>query len=155
MISTPEVTQTQVVPAAVIHIRVPRSEMATVFGPAVNELMAVLAVQGLTPEGGVFAHHLTTSATDFDFELGVRVEGAVAPSGRVKPGQLPAVRAARTVYSGPYEGLHGAWGEFETWMTANGHKSGPTLWEVYSVGPQSSDDPADWRTDLVRPLLNP
>lgn len=44
-----------------------------VFGPAVGELMAVLAAQGVKPDGAVFAHHLKMSADTFDFELGVKV----------------------------------------------------------------------------------
>jgi len=60
----------------------------------------------------------------------------------------------RKVYSGPYEGLPSAWGEFNKWMKANGHKQAENLWEVYSVGPQSSPDPANWRTELNRPLAN-
>lgn len=152
MISTPEVLQTGAQPAAVIHIKVPRSEMQTVFGPAVSELMAVLSAQGIEPLSAVFAHHLTTSASDFDFELGAVIAGAVTPSGRVKPGQLPAARVARTTYTGPYEGLHEAWNQFQTWMQVNGHDPAGSLWELYAVGPQSTDDPAGWRTELTRPL---
>ena len=152
MISPPEVLQTEALPAAVIHITVPRSDMQTVFGPAVSELMAVLAAQGLEPLSAVFGHHLTTSTSDFDFELGAIVSGAVTPAGRVKPGQLPAARVARTIYTGPYEGLHGAWSAFGDWMQANGHEPAGCLWELYAIGPQTTDDPAGWRTELTRPL---
>ena len=153
MISTPDIVQTETEPAAVIQILVPRSEMQMVFGPAVEELIAVLAAQGIEPQSAVFAHHLSMSASDFDFELGVKIAGTVTPSGRVRPGQLPAARVARTVYSGPYEGLHGAWTEFEAWLTANGHQAAKSLWELYAVGPQTTDDPEGWRTELTRPLL--
>jgi effector-binding domain-containing protein len=152
MISPPDVIQTEAQLAAVIHITVPRSEMQNVFGPAVSELMAVLAAQGIVPLSAVFAHHLTTSASDFDFELGAIIAGTVTPAGRVKPGQLPAARVARTAYTGPYEGLHGAWTEFEAWMETNGHKPAGSLWEIYSAGPQSTSDPGAWCTELFRPL---
>jgi effector-binding domain-containing protein len=59
---------------------------------------------------------------------------------------------ARTVYHGDYEGLHGAWGEFEAWIAESGHTSAADLWERYVVGPESSPDPANWRTELNRPL---
>jgi hypothetical protein len=32
----------------------------------------------------------------FDFELGVKVSTPVKPTGRVKPGELPAAKVART-----------------------------------------------------------
>jgi effector-binding domain-containing protein len=153
MISRPDILQTKAESAAVIHITVPRSEMVKVFGPAVAELMAALAEQGIEPVGGVFAHHLKMSADHFDFELGVRVTVPVIAAGRVKPGQLPAARVARTIYSGPYEGLSAAWGEFSDWIKAKGHEVAGNLWEIYSVGPHSRPDPSGWRTELVRPLV--
>ena len=154
MLATPQIIKTEVQEAAVIHLTVPRSEMMQVFGPAVGELMAALAAQGVEPVGAVFAHHLKMSPEIFDFELGVKVSAPVKAAGRVKPGQLPAAKVARTVYSGPYEGLPSAWHEFEKWMRANGHERAENLWEVYSIGPQSTPDPASWRTELNRPLAN-
>jgi len=154
MLATPQIIKTDAQQAAVIHLTIPRSEMMKMFGPAVGELMSELAAQGVEPVGAVFAHHLKMTPDNFDFELGVKVAAPVNPAGRVKPGQLPAAKVARTVYSGPYEGLPAAWGEFDKWMNANGHEQAGNLWEVYSVGPQSSPDPANWRTELNRPLTN-
>ncbi len=154
MLATPQIIQTQAQDAAVIRLTIPRSEMMKVFGPAVGELMTVLAAQGVEPVGAVFAHHLKMSPDNFDFELGVKVSSPVTAAGRVKPGRLPGAKVARTVYSGPYEGLPSAWGEFDTWMKANGHAQAEDLWELYSVGPQSSPDAATWRTELNRPLAN-
>jgi effector-binding domain-containing protein len=152
MIDTPEVVQTTAQQAAVIRLTIPRSEMRNAFGPAIQELMSTLAGQGVKPVGAVFAHHLRMPPDMWDFELGVEVASPVKASGRVKPGQLPAAKVARTVYHGPYDGLPDAWGDFVTWMTANGHEQAEDLWEVYLVGPQSSPDPAHWRTELNRPL---
>jgi len=154
MLATPQIIETNVQEAAVIRLTIPRSKMREVFGPAVGELMTVLAAQGVEPVGAVFAHHLNMSPDTFDFELGVPVSAPVKATGRVKPGRLPAAKVARTVYSGPYEGLPAAWGELDKWMRANGHEQAEDLWEVYSVGPQSSPDPANWRTELNRSLAN-
>ena len=154
MLATSQIDQTNLQEAAVIRLTIPRSEMMKVFGPAVGELMTALAAQGVEPVGAVFAHHLTMSPDTFDFELGVKVSSPVTAAGRVKPGQLPAAKVARTVYSGPYEGLPSAWGEFNTWMKANDHVQAEDLWELYSVGPQSNPDPANWRTELSRPLAD-
>ncbi|MCA3079580.1 MAG: GyrI-like domain-containing protein [Rhodocyclaceae bacterium] len=153
MISTPQILQTEAQAAAIIPIKAPRSEMVKVFGPAVAELMAALAAQDLVPDGAVFAHHVKMSPDFFEFELGVRIAAPFAATGRVRPGQLPAARVAHTIYSGPYEGLSSAWGEFDTWITSNGHEKAADLWEVYSVGPHSTPDPTGWRTELVRPLV--
>jgi len=154
MLAAPEIITTNVQEAAVIRLTIPRSEMMKVFGPAVGELMAALAAQGVEPIGAVFAHHMKMSPDIFDFEVGVKVSAPVKATGRLKPSELPAAKVARTVYSGPYEGLPAAWGEFSEWMKANGHEQAADLWEVYSVGPQSTPDPASWRTELNRPLKN-
>jgi len=154
MIATPEIVQINAEMAAVIHLTIPRAEMMKSFGPAVGELVSELTLQGVTPQGAVFAHHLTMSAATFDFELGFKINAPVKANGRVKPGELPAAKVARTIYSGPYEGLHHAWGEFNKWMKANGLRQADDLWEVYSVGPQSTPDPANWRTELNRPLMD-
>jgi hypothetical protein len=61
MLSAPQIIQTTAQPAAVIHLTVPRNEMMKVFGPAVGEMMAALAAQGMEPVGAVFAHHIKIS----------------------------------------------------------------------------------------------
>ena len=152
MIATPQILHTTAQEAAVIRLAIPRGEMMQQFGPAVGELLAALHAQGVEPVGGVFAHHFTITSDTFDFELGIKVVAPIRDSGRVRRGALPATRVARTVYSGPYEGLPGAWDEFTRWMQANDLSQADDLWEVYAVGPQSSPDPADWRTELNRPL---
>lgn len=56
------------------------------------------------------------------------------------------------VYGGPYEGRGDAWGQFVAWIEQQRHRAGGELWECYAVGPESSSNPADWRTELTRPL---
>lgn len=152
MIDTPQVTQTAAQQIAVIHLTVPSAEIRHVMGPGINELMAAVAAQGIAITGPWFTHHLRNPSDTFDFEIGVPVAAPVAAAGRMKPGQWPAMKVARTVFHGNYEGLPAAWGEFMAWIAANGHKSAPDLWECYTKGPESSPDPANWRTQLNRPL---
>jgi effector-binding domain-containing protein len=152
MLSAPQIVQTTALPAAVIHLTIPSSEMPRQFGPAVAELMTTLHAQGIEPVGAVFAHHLTNPSGTFNFELGVKVSAPVKATGRVRPGELPATKVARTIYSGPYEGLSAAWGEFTKWIKAQGHQQAENLWELYSVGPQSSSDSSTWQTELNRPI---
>jgi len=154
MIDTPEITQTSAVATAIIHLTIPREQIREVMGPAIGELMGTLAAQGVKPAGPVYSHHLRMDPATFDFEVGVPVSSPVAPTGRVRPGQLPAARVARTVYHGGYEGLGGAWGEFDAWLKTHGHRTAPNLWECYVVGPESGPDQAGWRTQLNRPLID-
>jgi effector-binding domain-containing protein len=153
MIDTPLITKTTARQTAIIHLTIPRSEMRTVMGPGIAEVLAAVKAQGIGPAGPWFTHHLNMDPATFDFEICVPVTAPVAAVGRVKPGQWPATKVARTVYRGPFEGLGAAWGEFDAWIKANGHTPGTDLYECYVAGPESSPDPANWRTELNRPLI--
>lgn len=152
MIEPPQITQTAAQQAAVIRLTIPREEIREVMGPGIGELMAAVAAQGIAPTGPVFSHHFRMDPKVFDFEIGVPVSAPVSAAGRVKPGQLPAATVARTVYHGSYEGLGPAWGEFGAWIADEGHTPAADLWECYVAGPESSPNPAAWRTELNRPL---
>jgi len=154
MLDTPQITRTVAQATAIIRLTIPREEIRKVMGPGINELMATVAAQGVAPVGPWFTHHLRMDPAIFDFEIGVPVTAPVAAAGRVKPGQLPATKVARTIYHGPYEGLGAAWGEFVAWIAAKGHTPGPDLWECYLAGPESNPDPATFRTELNRPLTS-
>jgi effector-binding domain-containing protein len=154
MIETPQITSTQVQVTAVIRLTIPRAEMRTVVGPAIKEVMTTVAAQAIAPSGPWFIYQFRMDPEIFDFEIGVPVASPVTASGRVRPSQLRAATVARTVYHGPYEGLPGAWGDFSAWIEAQGHTSAADLWECYVVGPESGLDPANWRTELTRPLTS-
>ena len=77
---------------------------------------------------------------------------AAKPLGRVVPREIPPLTVAYTVFHGGYERLSEGWRAFDQWMAANHHIPAPDLYEVYSLGPESSANPAEWRTELRRPL---
>ncbi|HEY2838539.1 MAG TPA: GyrI-like domain-containing protein [Pirellulales bacterium] len=153
MIETPIITQSTALLTAVVRHTIPREQIQSVMAPAITEVMAAVAAQGIGPAGPVFSYHYRMDPKIFDFEVGVPVSRAVTPVGRVQGSEIRAARVARTIYQGPYDGLGAAWGEFEAWIAANGHKPAPDLWEFYAYGPESSPDPAKWRTEINRPLL--
>lgn len=153
MIETPQIITTTRRDIAVIRFTIPHAEMMTAFAPGITELMGAVAAQGIAPAGAVFAHHHRITKDSFDFDLGVPVARPVTASGRMTPAVWPAQRAARTIYHGGYEGLPGAWGEFTAWMKGQGVTQAEDLWESYTAGPQTSQDPKEWRTELVRPLV--
>lgn len=151
-IAPPEIVETPAADTAFIHVVIPRAQMGEVFGPAVQELLGVLQAQGVAPAGAVFAHHLAMSEENFDMEIGVPVSKPVTASGRVVPGSRPALKVARTTMNGNYENLPAAWGQFQEWVDAQGVSQAPDIWETYAVGPETSENPDDWRTTMERPL---
>ncbi|MDB5804903.1 MAG: transcriptional regulator, effector-binding domain/component [Betaproteobacteria bacterium] len=154
MIDAPHIVQSAQQHTAVIHLTVPRTGIREAFGPACGELSAALAAQGVAPAGKLYSHHLRLPSETFDFEIGLPVAQDVAPTGRVRPGELPSLKVARTIYHGPMEGLGVAWGQLGDWARAKGHLPEPFLWEVYLVGADSGLDPSKWQTELNWPIAD-
>jgi len=155
VIDEPKIVQTAAQPTAIIHLTIPRAEIRNVMGPGLNELMSAVAAQGTSLAGPWFTHHLRMDPEIFDFEISLPVVSPISPSGRVQPGQYPAARVARTIYHGGYEELASGWGEFDAWITAQGHTMDPDLWEAYLAGPESNPDSSTFRTELTRRLSDP
>jgi effector-binding domain-containing protein len=158
MIEAPEITNSLHETAAVIHLQCPREKIQVEVGPAIKEILAAIAAEGLKPVGPMFMHHLAMSKLQFDVEVGFPIRAPLRTSGRVTPGELPAARVARTIYHGPYEGLFSAWDEFGRRLTddklVDPAALSPikTLWERYLIGPESGSDAMQWRTELNLPF---
>jgi effector-binding domain-containing protein len=153
MIEKPKLVDAPMQLLAIVHIETPRSKMQQVMGPGIGEVMAAVKAQGIGPTGPWFAHHLKLTPDAFDFDICVPVSSRVSAVGRVKSWQRPAFKAVRTLYHGPYEGLGGAWHEFGKWTEANGYRTAGDLYECYMVGPETTPDSANWRTELSRPVI--
>jgi len=145
---------------AVIHLRIARDQIQQEMPLAISEVLAELSRQGVKIVGPLFAHHLATSADDFDFNVGFPVGTTITVSGRVKPALLPAVTLVQTVYQGSYDGLFQAWRSFGQQVDIElgeqlkqaGLVPDTTFWESYVLGPESDPDPMQWRTELNLPL---
>jgi effector-binding domain-containing protein len=153
MLETPQIIQTSARPTAIIPVIVSWEEMTVTMGPGIAELLAAITAQGIAPAGEIFTRHLRRPTESFDLEISVPVATPVTAVGRVRPSEWPALKMARTVYHGPYEGLGDAWPEFMDWIEKNGHTTTEELWESYTVGPRSNPDPNSWRTELSRAIV--
>jgi effector-binding domain-containing protein len=152
-IDEPAIVETGELIYACLPLIVLREEIGTVMAPGIAEVRGAIAAQGVASAGPWFTHHLAITKETFDLEICIPVSTPIAAAGRVRPGALKAGRVARTVYHGGYEGLHGAWKAFNEWVAGRSLKPASDLVERYLVGPESSPRPADWRTELNRPLL--
>ncbi|HXW05978.1 MAG TPA: SRPBCC domain-containing protein [Vicinamibacterales bacterium] len=153
VIEGPVVTETTAQLAAAIHVTVPRHEIQSVMGPGLTEILQAVKAQGIGPAGPWFTHHFRTDPATFDFEICVPVSSPVSSTGRVVGREVPSLKVVQAVYRGPYERLGSAWAEFNEWIAASGHEPGPDFYECYPVGPESTPDSAEWRTELRRPVL--
>ena len=157
MIKSPDIIEHQGQSAAVIHLKIPREAIEAEMEPAINEVLAVLTEQGVTPTGPLFAHHLTQSNETFDFEVGFSVSQTFNEVGRVQRSRLPSGTMAHVCHKGPYEGLFSTWREFDEWFNSNeasklNLRKGETLFEIYTLGPETTANVEEWRTDLYQTL---
>jgi hypothetical protein len=97
MIDPPQIGQTTAQLTAIIRLTIPRSEIRSVMGPGLGELMAAVKAQGIGPAGPWFTHHLKMDPEIFDFEICVPVTAPIAAVGRTLAGELSAIKVARTV----------------------------------------------------------
>lgn len=153
VLDEPHVYETAAQDVALLHVTIPRGEIQKVMGPGLQEVMAAVAAQGAAVTGPWFTHHLRMDPAVFDFEIGVPVSKPISPAGRVRPGTWPAMRVARTVHKGGFEGLPAGWGRFDAWIRAQGLAPAGDLWERYLRGPESGPDAAEFRTEFNRPLV--
>ena len=152
MIDAPTRVRSEARQTAVIALVIPKAEIVTVMGPAIQEVMATLAAQGIQPAGPIYSYHRRTDPKVFDFEVGVPVSKPVTPAGRVVASRLPAKQVARTVYHGGYEGLPGGWKDFMAWLKEGEYAAVGDFWECYVTGPESGPDASKWRTELNWPI---
>lgn len=148
MIDPPKIVDAAEQLIAFIPLKIPRAEIRAVMGPGISELRDEIAIQGVAAAGPWFTHHLRMHPEFFDFEISLPVAGEVAAAGRMKTGVRPAMRMARTVYEGPYEGLGAAWREFDRWIGAEALPVGQDLWECYLQGPEAGVRPERYLTEL-------
>jgi effector-binding domain-containing protein len=148
----PQVLDLPAFKVARVHVVTPAAKIMTAMNEGLNELRGALAAQGVEPTGPWLTHHRKVPDGTFDFEICLPVASEVRPEGRVEMGEIRAARTARTTYRGDYAGLGEAWGRFMGWIDGQDVTTAPDLWEVYTVGPETSPNPADWRTQLNRPL---
>jgi effector-binding domain-containing protein len=88
----------------------------------------------------------------FEFEAALPIERLVANTERVTSRELPAVRAARSVYVGSYFGLGRAMQELYRWIVAEGHAASGPVREVFHVTPADTVLPDAYRTEILWPV---
>jgi effector-binding domain-containing protein len=133
-------------PSAVVRAHVRTDDIADFVGAAFAEVMTVLERQRLAPVGPPFSRY-AVGDDGFDVESGFPSSGAVAPSGRVVPSELPGGTVATTLHTGAYDGVGDAYAAVTTWLTEHGMAASGEPWESYLDGPEVAEP----RTEVVVP----
>jgi len=86
-----------------------------------------------------------------DVEFGFPVAAKVEAKGRIKPGKLPAGRAAVTMHIGPYDKIQEAYNRLTAFVKEKGLEMGSSCYEVYLSDPNESP-PQELQTEIYFPL---
>ncbi len=101
----------------------------------------------------IVRYHGVSPGEAIQVEAGFPVGDEDVPStDRIAVTHLPAGAAATVLHWGPYDGLAGAWTEFETWLRGRDLTPDGPRWEIYWVDPSQTEDIAELRTELVWPV---
>ena len=84
--------------------------------------------------------------------LALAVMGAGIYGGYFTPTEGAAVGAAVTFVAALAK-REIDWPKFKQWLASEGHVGRGDLYERYLVGPESTEDPNAYRTELIQPLV--
>jgi effector-binding domain-containing protein len=135
-----------------MHEVVRISDLTEFFGRAYTAVGAELGKQGLAPAGPPVALYDSEVGETADVTAGFPTQRTALPADGLVVAVLPAGRAAVTVHEGAYDAMATTYAALMAWFEEEDLTPGPVMWEEYLVGPDSSADPAQWRTQIVWPV---
>jgi DNA-binding transcriptional MerR regulator/effector-binding domain-containing protein len=142
-------------PAAAITSSVELAEAGAWYNGAFGELYASLASQGVEPHGpagGIYSNELFAEdrgeATVF-----VPCDLTFRPSGRIEPLVIPAAELATTIHVGSHLDIDRSYGALGTYVAEHAIGIEGPIREYYLVDRFSTDDEAEWRTQIGWPVF--
>ncbi len=129
-------------------------KMSEELGVLFPEVVRVMGEQGVQPSGPPFSrlHRIDREKNEIDVEAGLPVRSPITAQGRVKPGELPGGRVARTWHAGEYHELPRSYARLESWMKSQKLAARAPFWEVYWTDPGIEPDPKNWLTQILWPV---
>ena len=137
-------------PYLAIRTKVKMEEISTKLPPLIPEIYGWLQKQNITPAGPVFFNYLDFENGLLTAEVGVPVQAKQQGDNKVQAGSFPAGNYTVFTHMGHYNGIPQAHQEIELWAKENGVKLQNPCLEFYPTDPETTPNPADWQTDIVR-----
>ncbi|WP_082659707.1 GyrI-like domain-containing protein [Cellulomonas sp. B6] len=121
-----------------------------------QELMPLLGRAGAVPApdamAGATFHDPDHRESDVDVEVWIEVAAPFEAAAPLTCRAEPAREAAVATLRGDYAGVGDVMASLGAFVAERGLETGP-MFNVYRVGPQQSQDPADWVTDVCLPVV--
>jgi effector-binding domain-containing protein len=127
---------------------------AAVYGATYGEIGAFMASQQISQAGApiAIAHMFDEATRMMDIEIAIPISGTATPPAGLTFGTIPAGKALKHSYTGPYENLEPEWNKLSGYVQCSGAKTRYSPYEVYLTDPGNEPDPAKWQTDLIWPV---
>ncbi|MFQ5614886.1 MAG: MerR family transcriptional regulator, partial [Anaerolineales bacterium] len=139
-------------PVAAVRDIIPTySDISRLYG----ELFAYLGQHRINPTGPPLAVYYDEEYRDrdADVEAAMPVAGQMPAGARVRGRELPPVeQMACITHEGAYEAFDVTYGQLMAWVEANGYRMSGPIREIYVRGPESSEEPSTYITEIQLPV---
>jgi len=117
-------------------------------------LMGVVAERGMELAGAPFSfgHSYDKEAGIMDLEIALPVKSLGELPEGITSGTLPAGRALKQSYFGPYEGTEPVWNDLMGYVDCAGYKMRYSGFESYITDTEMEPDTTKWQTDVILPI---
>jgi DNA-binding transcriptional MerR regulator/effector-binding domain-containing protein len=134
--------------------RSPWSALGLFVPNAMMEVFAAAGEQGVRIAGPAYAayHSADTTEAEVELEVGIPVDEALEPAGRVSGTTIAGGLVAVTMHAGRYEEIGRAYQALGTWVQEHGHETAGPPREVYLVGPDQVREDGALRTEVLWPI---
>jgi effector-binding domain-containing protein len=119
----------------VVRAHVGTEEIQPFLAGAFEEVATTTGTQGVRVVGPPFGRW-TPRDGGFDVAAGFPVDRPVEARGRVVPEELPGGTVARTLHTGPYDGVGAAYAAVFEWLAGHALEVAGEPWESYLDGPE-------------------
>lgn len=133
--------------------RVKHDEVAGALGEMIPAVFGFATQRGIAMQGPPMSRYSDFSAGGMTIDAGLPVPAGTKGEGEIQVETVAAGPVVGTMHVGPYDQLHEAHAAVESHMTDNALKlRGGYCYEVYLTDPGQVPDPAQWKTEVYRPI---
>lgn len=139
-------------PVVSCRFKTPLSNIGPEISAGFGRVFGYLGSLGEFPSGPPFALYGEYNEDEMDVEVCAPTVRVLDGTEEVKGYRLDGGRFASTMHAGPYEEVGNTWDAIMEWIDGNGYQLTGPCREVYLVGPEQSQDPDEYRTEIICPV---
>lgn len=151
MFSRCEIQDIPARPAMSIRTRTPLQDLPQTIGRAYAEIARYMGEMGTRPAGAPFVIYYNMDMNDLDVEIGFPADRALPGRDGIQPGEIPGVRAATCLYTGPYPEMSAAYEALTRCIVDSGLEATGVAIEEYLNSPMEVA-PEELKTRIILPV---